>query len=119
MRIIIIILACVAVGIGIGWRLGHTSTNGHDANSVREELAADESGHAVAAMFAAEAVKYIDAGDIQQAVETLSFPIASYYSVYAVHAGTNAERLKVRGYIEHFASTNPIVAARITKEMSY
>jgi hypothetical protein len=118
MKIIFLILASVAVGIGFGWRFGYTSANVQEANWVREALAGDESGHAVAAMFATEAVKCIDAGDIQQAVQSLSFPIASYYSVYAVHAGTNAERLKVRGYIEQFASTNPIVAAQITKEMS-
>jgi len=118
MKIIIIILASVAVGIGIGWYLGCARSDAREASLVRGELDADEGGQAVAAMFAAQAVRYIDAGDIPKAVQSLSFPIASYYSVYAVHTGTNAERLKVRAYIEQFASTNQIVAAQIKKEMS-
>jgi hypothetical protein len=60
-----------------------------------------------------------DSGETQKAVQFLSLPIASYYSMYAIHAGTNAERLKLRAYIEQTAQTNQVVAAQIKKEMSY
>ena len=119
MKIIIISLVSLLVGIGIGWYCGYTRPTAQAAREVRGELDAYESGDAKAAVFAAEAVACIDSGETQRAVQFLSLPIASYYSVYAVHAGTNAQRLKVRGYIDQVARSNQVVAAQIKKEMGY
>jgi hypothetical protein len=119
MKIIITLLIGVLIGGGIGWHFGYKKSDAELASAVREQLESDERGQAVAAMFAAQTVKYIDSGDTQKALQTLSFPIASYYSVYAIRSGTNAERLKVRSYIDQFAASNQIVAAQIAKELNY
>ncbi len=118
MKFIAVALIGLLIGAGTGWYFGYTRANAQAAKEVHKALDADEGGSAMAAMIAAESVRYIDSGDIQKAVQSLSFPIASYYCVYGIRAGTNAERLKVKGYIDQFASTNQIVAAQIKKEMS-
>src|SRR5208283_5696098 len=99
MKIIIVSFISLLVGIGVGWHFGYTRATAQADVEVRGELEAYESGDAKAAAFAAEAVRCIDSGETQKAVQFLSLPIASYYSVYAIHAGTNAERLKLRAYI--------------------
>jgi len=79
----------------------------------------DESSAAMTAMVAAAAVRYIDSGETSNAVLVLSHPIASYYCIYGTRAGTNAQRLKVRDYIDQVAQSNQVVAAQIKKEMSW
>ncbi len=119
MKIIAISLVSLLVGVGVGWYFGYTRATAQADTEIRGELDAYESGDAKAAAFAAEAVRCIDSGETQKAVQFLSLPIASYYSVYAIHAGTNAQRLKLRACIEQTAQTNQIVAAQIKKEMSW
>jgi hypothetical protein len=77
-----------------------------------------ESHGALMASISAHAISLIDSGQDQQAVQMLSFPIASYYYVYASSTFTNEQRLKVRALIDGLASTNQIVAAQIAEEMS-
>ena len=77
-----------------------------------------ESHDALLASMSAHTIGLIDSGQDQQAVQTLSFPIASYYYVYASSTFTNEQRLKLRALIDGLASTNRIVAAQIAKEMS-
>jgi hypothetical protein len=119
MKIITVSLVSLLVGVGIGWYFGYTRSDAQAAKEVGSVLEAQESGAAVAAVFATEAVGCIDAGDTQKAVQFLSLPIAHYWVGYAIRAGTNSQRLKVRSYIEQSAYTNQIVAAQIKKEMSW
>ena len=118
MKIITVSLVSLLIGVGIGWHFGYTRSNAQAAKEVGSVLEAQESCEAVAATFAAEAVRCIDVGDTQKAVQYLSLPITHYWVIYAVSAGTNSQRLKVRSYIEQYAYTNQIVAAQIKKEMS-
>jgi len=111
MKIITVSFVSLLIGVGIGWHFGYTRSNAQAAKEVGSVLEAQESGDAVGATFAAEAVRCIDAGDTQKAVQFLSYPIAHYWVGYAVRAGTNSQRLKVRSYIEQSAYTNQIVAA--------
>jgi len=117
MKIIIISLVALLVGVGIGWHFGYTHSNLQAAKEVGSVLDAQESGEALAAGFAAEAVWCIDTGDTQKAVHYLSIPIANYWVGYAIHAGTNSQRLKVRSDIEQWALTNQLVALQISNEM--
>jgi hypothetical protein len=119
MKIIIISLVSLLVGVGVGWYFGYTRPNAQVAREVRQQLREDENDHALAAIFAAEAITYIDSGETQKAVKSLSYPIAEYYCIYATRAGTNEHRLKLRAHIEQLARTNQVVAAQITKEMGY
>src|ERR1017187_3344609 len=119
MKIIIISLVALLVGVGIGWHFGYPHSNLQAAKEVGSVLEAQESGDAVAATFAADSIRYIDSGDTQKAIQCLSIPIAHYWTSYAIYAGTNSQRLKVRSYIEQWAYTNQIVAARISNDMVY
>jgi hypothetical protein len=76
-----------------------------------------EGSDALMASMGARTISLIDSGQGQQAVQMLSFPIASYYYVYASSEFTNEQRLKLRALIDGLASTNQIVAAQIAKEM--
>ena len=117
MKIVIISVVSLLLGVGIGLYFGYTRSNVWAAKDMGGILEAQETGDAVATTFAAEAVQCIDAGDIHKAVQYLSLLIAHYWVDYAVRAGTNSQRLKVRSYIERWAYTNQMVAAQISKEM--
>jgi hypothetical protein len=119
MKTIIISFIALLIGVGIGWYVGYTMPNAQTEKEVGSILEAQESGDAMAAVFAADTVRFIDSGDTQKALQCLSIPIADYWTEYAIDAGTNSERLKVRSYIEQWASTNQIVAAEISSDMVY
>ena len=119
MKTIIISLVALLVGVGIGWYVGYMASNVRTDKEVGSVLDAQESGAAVTATYAADTVRFIDSGDTQKAIRCLSIPIAHYWTEYAIDAGTNSQRLKVRSYIEQWASTNPIVAAEISNDMVY
>ena len=118
MKIIIISSLCLLGGVGVGWHFGYTRSNARVAKEVGSVLEAQQSGDAVAATIAVEAVKCIDAGDTQKAVQVLSFPIAHYCVVFHYDSPTNESLQKLRSRIDQLAQTNQIVAAQIAKEMS-
>ena len=113
MKAIIVSLVSLIIGICIGWYTGYTRPIAEETRWLHAQEDAYESGHAMAASLAVDAIQSIDAGESQKAVQFLSLPIASYYSSYSIYAGTNAQRLKVSARIEQLAQTNQIVAARI------
>lgn len=118
MKIIIASLVSLLVGVGIGWHLGYMRSNAQAVKEVGSVLEAQESGDAVAATFAVEAVRCIDSGDTQKAVQFLSLPIAHYCVVFAHNPSTDTGQLKLRARIDELARTNQVVAAQITKEMN-
>ena len=63
------------------------------------------------------AIKLIESGETQNAVQMLSRPIPQYYYLYAIHAGTDRQR-KMRAMIEELVSTNKIVADEMTNQMA-
>ena len=77
-----------------------------------------ESHNALMAAMSARTISLIDSGQDQKAVQMLSFPIASYYYVYASSEFTNPQRLKLRAMIDDLAKSNQIVAATIAEEIS-
>lgn len=113
MKTIIISLVALVIGISAGWYAGYTRPIAQDSRWMRAQEDAYESGNAMAASLAVDVIQCIDSGETQKALQFLSLPIASYYSTYSLHAGTNAQRLKVSSRIEQLAQTNQIVAARI------
>jgi hypothetical protein len=119
MKTIIISLVALLVGVGIGWYVGCTASDAQTEKEVGSVLEAEENDAAMAAALAADTVRFIDAGNTQKAVQCLSTPIAHYWTEYAIYAGTNSERLKIRSDIEQWASTNQIVAARISNDMVF
>lgn len=117
MKIIIISFVCLLVGFGVGLHFGCTHSHAKLKKQLGSVSDAQESGSALAAGFAAEAVRYIDLGDTQKAVHCLSVPIANYWTLYAMNAGTNSQRLKLRSGIKAWAYTNPLVSLQISNDM--
>jgi hypothetical protein len=118
MKTTMISLVSLLVGIGVGWYVGYSRPTAQMSREMRHQFDADESDQAAAAALATQAIQCIDSGETQKAVQFLTFPIMVYYRDYATQPGTNAQRLKVRAYIELLAQTNPVVAARL-KEVGY
>jgi hypothetical protein len=107
------------VGIAIGCYVGYRYCDRHTSNEAMQAMVESlESHDALMASMSAHTIGLIDSGQDQKAVQMLSFPIASYYYVYASSRFTNEQRLKLRALIDGLASTNQIVAAQIAKEMS-
>jgi hypothetical protein len=120
MKIIIISLISLSVGIGIGWCFGYTRPIAEADRDARQEMLAMQNDDCKAAIVAVRAVFLLDSGNTQKAVEWLSDPISRYYyCFYALNAGTNEERLKMRAVIEQLAHTNQVVAASISNKMAY
>jgi hypothetical protein len=106
------------VGLAIGCYVGYRYCDRHATNeAVQQMVDGMESQDGADAMMAVNCIRLIESGETQKAVQMLSFPIATYYSAYALHPSTNEERLKIRAQIEQLASTNQLIAARL-KEAS-
>lgn len=116
MKIMVASLVCLFVGFGIGW---HLADNLDAHREVRHELEQQEMSSGAAATLAVEAIKCIDSGDNQKAVQFLSLPIAHYCVIYEYPPTTNESLIKLRARIDQLALTNHIVAAQIKKETSY
>jgi hypothetical protein len=117
MKTLIVLLAGLLVGVGVGWYVGYTRPIAKANRDAHQEMLATESDDWEAALFAVKAVPLIESGDTQKAVGWLVKPIGSYYRVYTLHAGTNDERLKLRAMIEQLASTNSAVDAEIHRKV--
>ena len=116
MKIVVTSLVCLFIGFGVGW---HFASDSVEHREVRHELDEQEMSSGAAATFAVEAVKCIDSGDTQKAVQFLSLPIADYCAIYKYPPTTNESLIKLRTRIDELALTNHIVAAQIKKEMNY
>jgi hypothetical protein len=107
------------VGLAVGCYIGYRYCDRHTSNVAMQQMVESlESSDALLATMSARTISLIDSGQDQKAVQMLSFPIASYYYIYASSTFTNEQRLKLRAMIDTLASTNQIVAAQIAKEMS-
>jgi len=119
MKICIASIISVLVGLAIGWHFGYRYCDRHTSNEAMQAMVESlESHDALLASMSANTIRLIDSGQDQKAVQMLSFPIASYYYVYASSRFTNEQRLKLRAMIDGLASTNHVVAAQIANEMS-
>ena len=104
------------VGLAIGCFAGYRYCDRHTTNeAIQQMVEGMESDSGAAALSAVHCISSIESGDTQKAVQMLAFPIATYYSAYALHSGTNEERLKIRAQIEQLASTNQLIAAWLKK----
>jgi hypothetical protein len=118
MKTVVASVMSLLVGLAVGGYAGYWYYDRHTTNeAIKQMVEGGESSQALLAHLSAQTIGLIDSGQDQQAVQMLSFPIASYYFVYATSAFTNEQRLRVRATIEKLASTNQIVAARIAEEM--
>lgn len=117
MKIIITLLVGLLVGAGVGWYFGYTRPIAKANRDARKELLAMEADDCMAAIIALRTIPFVESGDTKTAVSWLVKPIGSYYRVYALNAGTNEERLKLRTMIEQLASTNAAVDAEIHRKV--
>ena len=118
MKTLIACVICLLAGLAIGGYSGYRYCDRYETNEAMQAMVESlESSQAMIAAMSASTISLIDSGQDQKAVQMLSFPIASYYFIYASSTFTNAQRLKVRAMIDNLASTNQIVAAQIAEEM--
>ena len=118
MKTLIAFVVCLLVGLWSGFYIGYRYWDRHSTSQAMQAMVESlESHDALMASMSAHTISLIDSGQDQQAVQMLSFPIASYYYVYASSTFTNEQRLKLRALIDGLASTNQIVAAQIAREM--
>jgi hypothetical protein len=114
MKTIITPLVSLLVGLGIGCYVGYRECNRNITNeAVRQMLETGESSSALLAATSTQAIRLIDSGEPQKAVELLSRRVARYYSTYATGGSTNEQRLKLRVMIDELARTNRILAAEM------
>lgn len=119
MKTCVVSVISVLVGLAIGWHFGYRYCERSYTNeAIRQMLEQTESSDALMASMGARTISLIDSGQDQSAIQMLSFPVASYYYIYASSTFTNEQRLRLRALIDGLATTNPIVAAQIAKEMS-
>jgi hypothetical protein len=117
MKTFIASFTCLLVGLAIGCYVGHRYYQRHTTNEAVQQLVeAGESSDALLAATNSRAIGFIDSGETHKAVETLSRPIAHYYSIYTTSTFTNEQRLALRAMIEELARTNKTVAAQIAAE---
>lgn len=118
MKITIISLISLLAGIGVGSCIGYRHYEKYATNvAIQQMVQGTESSDALAAATSIEAIGLIESGDTQKAVRFLSGPIAHYYYLYAINAGTNKERrLEMRALTEQLIDTDTIVADEITNE---
>ena len=101
----------------MGWYLEHRRAE-HEKTSIADLMVSgDESSDAVHAARAIKVIGLIGSGDTQDAVESLSRPIADYYVRYLNYADENQRRAKLRALIEDLIRTNMIVARVIKDRM--
>jgi len=112
-------LICLLLGLAVGFYIGYRDWHKHIADEAIQQLVeSTESSDALMASMSARTISLIDSGQDKEAVQMLSFPIASYYYIYASSEFTNAQRLKLRALIDNLAKSNQVVAAQIANEMS-
>jgi len=117
MKIFATLTVGVAIGVAIGWYVGHTRPMNAANRDARRYLTTMEVDDSTAAIFALRAIPIVESGDTKKAVTWLAKPIGSYYRVYASRAGTNEDRLTLCAKIEQLATTNAAVAAEIQKRL--
>lgn len=117
MKTFITIIVSALIGLSTGFFIGFRYYQRHITNEAVQQLVeSGESSDALIAATSARAIGFIDSGDPQKAIETLSGPVAHYYSIYDTSTITNEQRLKLRAMIEGLARTNQTVAAQIAAE---
>ena len=126
MKTVIASLVSLIAGVAIGWYFGYTRPTAKADRYVYGHLHIVESQAALAAMSSMHAIQCIETGDTQEASKYMSYIVAHYYHDYAIQNRPDSKvqpdlrdqiddsmRLKLRGRIEQFATTNQILAAQI------
>lgn len=115
----LIALALVA-GFFAGWSFGYnqamSTAKATEVVNAELLLQSAESHDLAEAVRNVRAIGLIDSGETQQAIQMLCTPIAQYYHLYTILAGTDDRRSEARALIEELAQTNAIVAERIFNE---
>ena len=103
------------LGLVIGWYIEHCHAERDKTEIVKVMVQGTESSVALGATTAASVIQLIESGEVQQAVQLLSSPVAHYYPLYADTVRTDERSTKLRALIEQLAKTNQVVAARIAE----
>jgi hypothetical protein len=121
MKPLIASVVSLLLGAGIGCFVGYRYYEWNITNeAVQQMLQEMDSHNQLDAARAIRAIEIIESGRNQSAVQFLCRPIADYYYMYSIYAGTNDEHAaKLRARIENLIRTNQIVANEMTNEMTF
>jgi hypothetical protein len=115
MKMLLTSVVSLILGLGLGWYFERHRAEREKTEIVQQMMEGGEGSDRERAIRAARAIQLIGAGQPQQAVQVLAFPVAHYYTLYT-GAGTKEERrAETRALIEQLAKSNQIVAARIAE----
>jgi hypothetical protein len=117
MKTIVSCLVTLVIGVIIGWSFEGNRAKRDKESLVEEMLLSVESADTMHVAYDAKAIGLIASGNIVDAVETLSHPIAHYYQLYQGHITDNQTRLKLRTAIEELMRTNLVVDRSIKERM--
>jgi hypothetical protein len=110
MKTLIASIVCLAIGFFVGyWYYERHITN----EAVQQMMSGVESSDRLEATMSIRAISLAESGDTQQAAQTFSFPIASFYSEYESLTNNDKQTRDVLALIEQFSRSNQVVAARI------
>ena len=119
MKTIITSTVSLLIGLSIGCFGAYRYYEKHISKEAMQRMVdGGESSDALIAATSIRAIGFIESGQTQKAVETLSRPIAHYYSTYPTSTFTSEEHLKLRATIDELARTNQTVAAQLPPRVS-
>ncbi len=111
-------VACLLLGLVIGWYGQRRHVEHEKAQIVRDMVEGMETADREHALRAARAIESIQSSETQKAMQLLSSPVAHYYTIYTEPGTKEEKRAETRAVIEQLAKTNQIVAARIAEVSS-
>ena len=113
MKTLVASVLSLGVGLLIGWNLGYRHEKRETTEAVHQLVDSTEASDASEAARNARVISLLESGDSQEAVRSLSTPVAHYYTVYGNLSVNGEQRSKVRALIEQVAKTNQVLASSI------
>ncbi len=101
------------LGLTLGWYFEQQYANNKMAEALDQGFQQVQASDRLEAARGIRAIQLTEAGDKEQAIEMLSWPIADFYVAFADAGPKDDLTIKMRTEIEQFAKTNDVVAARI------
>ena len=115
MKLCITSVACLAVGLAIGFFAQRHYFQHEKAQVVRDMVEGIETAEREHALRAVRAIESIQSGDTQKGMQLLSSPVARYYTEYTEPGTKEKKRAETRAVIEQLAKSNQIVATCISE----
>jgi hypothetical protein len=115
MKTMIASVVSLLLGLAIGWYAERRHAEHEKTEIVQQMLQAGESSDREGAVRAVSTIGSIQSGDIPQAMQLLSAPVARYCELCTAAGSKDERRAETRAIIQQLARTHQVVAARIAE----